>query len=220
MSPPLNDSQPPVRQTWYVRYGKRCLDAVAAALALVLLSPLLIAIAVLVKTSSPGPVLFRQQRVGRRFRPFWMLKFRTMVADAPLRGGPLTRGIKDPRITSLGHWLRTTKLDELPQLWNVLVGEMSLVGPRPEVPTYVEAFHDEYQTILTIRPGITDPASLKYSNEAALLEAAADPEQEYLIRILPDKLALARQYVDRVSLAYDLQLLLRTLLKPFSRSAA
>lgn len=188
---------------------KRALDLAVASLGLLLTSPLLLLAAAAVKCGSPGPVLFRQQRVGRGFRPFEILKFRTMVVDAPQRGAAITAG-GDPRITRVGRLLRKTKLDELPQLWNVLRGEMSLVGPRPEVPRYVELFRDDYAAILSVRPGITDPASIKFRNEAELLGQAADPEREYVERILPEKIALAREYLSRASVLYDLRLILAT----------
>ena len=193
---------------------KRTLDVVASALGLVLLSPILLLAAVAIRTTSRGPVFFRQERVGRSFRPFRIYKFRTMVADAPQLGGQLTAGA-DPRITRVGRLLRKSKIDELPQLINVLVGNMSLVGPRPEVPRYVEMFRDDYAYILSVRPGITDPASVKYRDEAAVLAGSDDPEREYVSRILPDKIALARQYIDQASLTYDLRLIGLTFLRLF-----
>jgi lipopolysaccharide/colanic/teichoic acid biosynthesis glycosyltransferase len=193
---------------------KRTFDVVVAALGLILSAPLWAVVALAIRCTSPGPVLFRQERVGRHFRPFQILKFRTMAVDAPQRGGQLTRGDRDPRITPLGRFLRRSKIDELPQLINVLCGEMSLVGPRPEVPKYVELFRADYAEILQVRPGLTDAASLKYRDEAALLGAAADPEAEYVARILPDKIALAKDYVRHRSLLGDVVLLLRT---PFGR---
>lgn len=189
---------------------KRALDLTAASLGLVLLSPLLAAVAVAVRFDSPGPILFRQWRIGRRFRPFEIYKFRTMVVDAAQRGRPLTAG-DDPRITRLGRLLRKTKIDELPQLVNVLRGEMSLVGPRPEVPTYVEMFRDDYTEILQVRPGITDLASLAYRDEASLLGQSDDPETEYVNRILPHKIALAKEYCRRSSFVLDLLVVIRTL---------
>jgi lipopolysaccharide/colanic/teichoic acid biosynthesis glycosyltransferase len=135
-----------------------------------------------------------------------------MTADADRRGGLITAGA-DPRITRVGRWLRKTKIDELPQLFNVLVGEMSLVGPRPEVPKFVEMFHDDYRVILSVRPGLTDPASVKYRDEATMLASSANPEQEYVDRILPDKIAIARSYLARASFAGDLAILARTLLR-------
>jgi lipopolysaccharide/colanic/teichoic acid biosynthesis glycosyltransferase len=189
---------------------KRALDLLLAGPGVVLLSPLLALAALLIVLDSPGPVFFRQTRVGRGFRPFHILKFRTMVPDAERLGGKLSIG-DDPRVTRVGRLLRRLKLDELPQLFNVLAGQMSLVGPRPEVPEYVERFRSEYAEILTVRPGMTDLASLKYRDESALLAAAADPEAEYLRVILPDKMRLAREYVRRSSVLLDLSLILRTL---------
>jgi len=186
------------------------LDLTLAGLGVVVLSPLLAAVAASVALDSPGPVFFRQVRVGRGFRPFRIIKFRTMVEDAARRGGPLSIGA-DPRVTRVGRGLRRLKLDELPQLFNVLAGDMSLVGPRPEVPEYVERYRADYADILTVRPGMTDLASLKYRDESALLAAAADPGAEYVRVILPDKIRLAREYVRRSSVLFDLSLILRTL---------
>jgi lipopolysaccharide/colanic/teichoic acid biosynthesis glycosyltransferase len=189
--------------------AKRLFDIVLAAVGLVLASPVLLLSAIAVKLSSPGPVLFKQQRMGKNFEPFPILKVRTMVADAPNRGAQITAGA-DPRITRVGAVLRKTKLDELPQLWNVLRGDMSFVGPRPEVPKYVELFRDDYRTVLSVRPGITDPASVRFRNESEILGQAADPEAEYVNRILPEKIALAKEYIARSSLGYDLRLLAET----------
>jgi lipopolysaccharide/colanic/teichoic acid biosynthesis glycosyltransferase len=191
---------------------KRFVDMVSAALGLLLLSPLLAILALLVRAGSSGPALFRQERMGRSFRPFQILKFRTMVQDAPQRGGPITFGA-DPRITPLGSLLRKTKLDELPQLINVLKGDMSLVGPRPEVPRYVEMFRADYAEILRVRPGITDLASIQYRDEAAVLGAAANPEEEYVCRVLPEKIRLAKEYVARRSLRLDVTIIFGTLFR-------
>jgi lipopolysaccharide/colanic/teichoic acid biosynthesis glycosyltransferase len=191
---------------------KRFFDIVVASMGLLLISPLLLAAAILVRLSSPGPVFFRQERIGRGGRPFFILKFRTMVQDAPKRGGPITFG-NDPRVTPVGKLLRKSKLDELPQLLNVLKGDMSLVGPRPEVPKYVEMFHRDYEEILRVRPGITDLASIKYSDEASVLGQAADPEKEYVDRVLPEKIRLAKEYVRRSSCCFDVAIILSTLLK-------
>lgn len=190
---------------------KRAFDVGVSLVGLILLAPLLLVVALAVRCTSPGPALFRQERMGRGFRPFRINKFRTMVADAPQRGAAITAG-NDPRITRVGHLLRKTKIDELPQLINVLVGEMSLVGPRPEVPRYVDLFRQDYAEVLSVRPGITDLASLKYRDETAILGAAADPDAEYVNRILPDKIALAKEYIARQSLALDLWIILQTLL--------
>jgi lipopolysaccharide/colanic/teichoic acid biosynthesis glycosyltransferase len=189
---------------------KRLLDVAASLAGLVLLSPLLLAVAAAVKLTSRGPVFFRQERVGRGFRPFRILKFRTMTVDAPQRGGAITVG-DDPRITRVGKFLRKTKIDELPQLLNVLKGDMSLVGPRPEVPRYVELFRDDYAEILQVRPGITDLASIRYRDEASVLARAADPEREYVERVLPEKIALAKEYVRRRSFRLDVTLIAQTL---------
>ncbi len=191
---------------------KRCVDVAASLGGLFLLSPLLLMIAALIRFTSPGPVFFRQLRVGRKMQPFEILKFRTMVVDADRRGPPLTAG-KDPRITGVGRWLRKTKLDELPQLINILKGDMSLVGPRPEVPKYVELHREDFESILVVRPGLTDLASIKYRDESEILSQSSDPEQEYVTTILPDKLALAKEYIERCSLRLDLWLILKTLFR-------
>ena len=191
--------------------SKRLFDLAASALALLLLAPLFALIALRVKLDSPGPVFFRQERVGRGGQPFRIHKFRTMVADAPQRGPALTVGA-DPRITRTGAWLRRTRLDELPQLIDVLQGRMSLVGPRPEVPRYVQHYPPGLrERALAVRPGITDPSSLAHLDEGALLAAAADPEREYIEAILPRKLQAAADYAERASLWTDLQVIARTL---------
>ena len=193
---------------------KRVFDLVVAFLGLSLLFPLLLLVAFLIKLDSPGPILFRQERMGKGFRPFLIYKFRTMVYDALHRGRPITVGA-DPRITRVGRILRKTKLDELPQLLNVLKGDMSFVGPRPEVRQYVELFRQDYEEILQIRPGITDLASLTYRHEAEILGRAEHPEEEYVQRILPDKIRLAKAYLRRSSLFFDVTLLGKTLLRLF-----
>jgi lipopolysaccharide/colanic/teichoic acid biosynthesis glycosyltransferase len=189
---------------------KRLVDLTVAAAGLVLLAPLLLVVALLVRLTSPGPVFFRQERIGRGFRPFHIYKFRSMVQDAPAKGSSVTFGA-DPRITRVGRFLRATKLDELPQLINVLLGDMSLVGPRPEVRKYVEMFRADYEEVLRVRPGVTDPASIKFRHEAELLGRAADPEREYVERILPEKLRLAKDYVRQSSFWYDIVIILRTI---------
>lgn len=193
---------------------KRLFDIVVSSLGLVLLSPLMTGAALLIKLDSKGPIFFRQERIGKRFVPFRIYKFRTMVQDAPQKGGPITFG-DDPRVTRVGRFLRKAKMDELPQLINVLKGEMSLVGPRPEVRPYVELFPKDYEEILKVRPGITDLASLKYRDEAATLERAENPEDEYLRRVLPDKIRLAKEYINKASFSFDLKLILRTIFKLF-----
>jgi lipopolysaccharide/colanic/teichoic acid biosynthesis glycosyltransferase len=193
---------------------KRGFDILIAATGLVALLPILIGVAVLIKCDSQGPVLFKQKRVGKGFRVFLIYKFRTMKENSELTGSPITIG-EDPRITRVGRFLRQAKIDELPQLINVLKGEMSLVGPRPELPRFVELFRHDYAEILTVRPGITDLASLKYRDEAALLEKAQSAEEEYVTRVLPDKISLARVYVQHASFFFDLSLIARTLIKLF-----
>ena len=190
---------------------KRLFDLTVAALALLALLPLFLVVALWVKLDSPGPVFFRQERVGRHGVPFLIHKFRTMAADAPARGLPLTVGA-DPRITRAGAFLRRTRIDELPQFIDVLQGAMSLVGPRPEVPRYVALYPPGLrERALSVRPGITDPASLAHIDEASLLARAADPEREYIDRILPAKVAQAASYAERATLATDVAVLLRTL---------
>ena len=189
---------------------KRTFDVCISSLSLLLLSPVLLAIAIAVKLDSAGPVFFRQERVGRGFRPFRIFKFRTMVVDAPLRGGQITSGHDDPRITRVGRFLRRWKLDELPQLLNVVAGEMSLVGPRPEVPRYVEMFRSDYADILRVRPGITDLASIKFRDEASLLSGKSNPEDTYVREILPAKVSLAHEYIAQASFGLDLRILFRT----------
>ena len=191
--------------------AKRLFDLAGAGLALLLLAPLLLLLALAIRLDSAGPVFFRQERVGRLGVLFRIHKFRTMRVDAPALGLPLTVG-RDARITRVGHWLRHYRLDELPQLMDVLLGRMSLVGPRPEVPRYVAHYPAALRArVLAVRPGITDPASLAHIDEAALLAAAADPEREYIERILPTKLALQAAYAEHATLWTDLAVLARTL---------
>lgn len=188
--------------------AKRLFDIVLSATGLVLLSPLLLAIAVWIKLDSPGPVFFRQERIGRHGVPFRIHKFRTMVHGG--QGALITVGA-DRRITRAGAFLRGFKFDELPQLIDVLQGTMSLVGPRPEVPRYVALYPETLRNkVLSVRPGITDVASLEYRDEGERLARAADPEHEYVHVVMPAKLQLAAQYVDHASLAFDLRLILRT----------
>jgi len=189
--------------------AKRGFDVVCAALGLVVLSPLFALLAALIKLGDGGPVFFRQQRMGYRGRPFRIWKFRTMVPDAERRGALLTADC-DPRITGVGRWLRRTKMDELPQLLNVLAGEMSLVGPRPEVPRYVALYTPAQRGVIDIVPGITDPASLAYRDEGRLLASAPDPERAYVNRIMPDKIRLNLEYARRATLWTDVAVILNT----------
>jgi lipopolysaccharide/colanic/teichoic acid biosynthesis glycosyltransferase len=193
---------------------KRLFDCSAALAGTLVMLPLWALVALLIKLDSPGPVVFRHRRIGRGFRPFVVYKFRTMAAGPAGRTTAITfGGTADRRVTRFGRILRKTKIDELPQLINVLKGEMSLVGPRPEVAEYVDLFRKDYEAILTVRPGMTDFASLKYRDEAALLARAADPVDEYVRRILPDKIRLGKDYVQRASLAVDLELIAKTIVR-------
>lgn len=189
---------------------KRCFDLVMAGLGLLLLLPMGLLIALVIKLSDGGPVFYAQIRVGRFGRPFQIRKFRSMVRDADKVGLPVTKE-GDPRITRIGRFLRRTKLDELPQLWNVLVGEMSFVGPRPEVSRYVEHYTPEQREILNYKPGITDIATLLFRNEETLLRGSHDVEQFYVQYCLPRKINLNRQYAKHASLARDFWIILQTL---------
>ncbi len=189
---------------------KRLFDLFCSALALVLLSPLMLAIALLIKREDGGPVFYRGLRVGRWGKPFRVYKFRTMVVNAERVGGPSTAE-RDPRITRLGKALRKYKLDELPELINVLVGEMSIVGPRPEVPQYIAMLSEEESEILDLRPGITDWATLWNSDEGAVLAESADPDRAYLEKIRPTKLRLQLEYARKHTLLVDLSIVARTL---------
>ena len=197
--------------------AKRLFDLVGACAALLLLLPVFLLIGLAIRLDGPGSVFFRQVRVGQGGRPFRIHKFRTMLADAQTPGPLVTVG-RDVRITRVGHVLRHYRLDELPQFIDVLQGSMSLVGPRPEVPHFVAHYPPDLKArVLSVRPGITDPASLVYLDEASQLAAAQDPERDYIERILPAKLALQAAYADGASLASDLRVLGRTLRMLVSR---
>src|SRR5712692_2131438 len=193
------------------RFLKRALDLAVSSAALALGAPLLLLIGGAIKLTSSGPILFLQERVGRGGRRFRIWKFRTMVDGAPGQGPAITAS-GDPRVTRLGHWLRRSKLDELPQLVNVWLGDMSLVGPRPEVPRYVESYSAEDRSVLSIRPGITDLASIVFRDEESVLAQYPDRERAYVEVLLPRKLALGRKYLRQQKFTGDIALLLRTLL--------
>ncbi len=197
---------------------KRSVDLVGSALGLLLILPLIPVLAILIYVTSPGPILYRAQRVGRDGRPFTVYKFRSMVLDAD-RAGPGVTGAGDSRITSVGRFLRQTKLDELPQLFNVLRGDMSLVGPRPEDPRYVALYTPQERAVLTVRPGITSLASIRYRHEEALL-AADDWETQYVHDLLPKKLQMDLTYVRDRSLMLDLRILMATLVALAQRKPA
>jgi lipopolysaccharide/colanic/teichoic acid biosynthesis glycosyltransferase len=190
---------------------KRLFDILFSAFVLLGLSPLLVAIAIWVKLTSPGPVFFRQSRVGQHGKEFKIFKYRTMVIDAQSKGPQITIGA-DSRITAAGVLLRKYKLDELPQFLNVLRGEMSVVGPRPEVPRYVSLYPANLRsTVLSVRPGITDSASVTYRSESELLAQSANPEKTYVDDILPKKLQMYKSYVENQSLLGDLLIIIRTI---------
>jgi lipopolysaccharide/colanic/teichoic acid biosynthesis glycosyltransferase len=192
------------------RMAKRMFDIVVAAVALLLVAPLLLAAALAVRLDSPGPALFRQDRVGRGGRLFRIHKLRTMRLDAAQRGPGVTVG-DDERITRVGRWLRGRRIDELPQFIDVLKGDMSLVGPRPELPRYVARYPAALKTrVLAVRPGMTDPATLDHVDEATWLARSDDPERTYVQDILPAKLAAQAAYAERATLATDIVVLLRT----------
>lgn len=191
---------------------KRLTDVVGAVMGIVLLTPVWLFVALVIALDDGRPVIFRQQRVGLAGRMFDVLKFRTMVRNAEQQGQLTTSG-RDPRITRSGRWLRKYKLDELPQLFNVLKGDMSLVGPRPEVQFYVDRYNAHQQKVLTVRPGITDPASLTFIDENELLATADDPQRMYLDEILPRKVALQLDYVENRSFWGDLKIIGLTVLR-------
>ena len=189
---------------------KRGIDVVTAAFGVVVLAPVLLVVAVAVKLEDGGPMFYRGVRVGRHGQPFRMVKFRTMVVNADQIGGASTAD-DDPRITRVGRKIRRLKLDELPQFFNVLKGEMSLVGPRPEVPQEVACYTEEERELLSVRPGITDWASIRFRDEGAILKGSADPHETYLRVIRPEKMRLGLEYVRARSLETDMRILAATL---------
>jgi lipopolysaccharide/colanic/teichoic acid biosynthesis glycosyltransferase len=197
---------------------KRLLDFTASALGLVILSPVFLLLALLIKFHDGGPVFFAQRRMGRGGKSFRMLKFRSMIVDAAQKGPQLTVGA-DRRITPVGRVLRATKLDELPQLWNVMRGEMSLVGPRPEVEAYVRLYTEEQQRVLHLKPGITDPASFAFFDESKLLAQAADPERFYREQLMGEKIRINLEYARRANVITDVILILATIVKAFGLHA-
>lgn len=193
---------------------KRLFDIVASGLGLLILSPLLSVLALWVALGSKGGVFYRQQRVGKDGKMFKLLKFRSMYTDSD-RKGLLTVGTRDARITKAGYYLRKYKLDELPQLLNVLVGEMSIVGPRPEVEKYVNLYNDEQRRVLLVKPGITDYASLQYFDENDLLAQSKDPEHTYITEVMPAKLKLNQKYIAEAGLVTDLKVIFKTIARIF-----
>lgn len=188
---------------------KKLFDIVASGLGLIVLSPLFLIIAIWIKLDSKGPVFYRQVRVGMDNKDFRIFKFRSMRVGSD-KGSLVTIGGRDPRVTRSGYWIRKFKLDELPQLINVFIGDMSLVGPRPEVRHYVDYWTPEQMHVLDVRPGITDPASIKFRNENELMEKADDPEKYYIEVIMQEKIKLYLEYVEKHSFLYDIGLIFKT----------
>lgn len=188
---------------------KRLFDIIASGLGLIVLSPLFAVLAVWIKADSRGPVFYRQTRVGKDNKDFRLYKFRSMRPDSD-KLGLITVGGHDPRVTRSGYYIRKYKLDEFPQLINVFIGDMSLVGPRPEVRKYVDMYTHEQMRVLSVRPGITSLASIRYRNENDILAAAEDPDRCYIEKVMPDKLAIDLEYVDRATLWNDIQLIFST----------
>jgi len=191
---------------------KRLVDIIFSAIGLILLFPFFCIVALWVKLDTPGPIFFRQVRVGQDGKTFRIFKFRTMVADAESTGHQITVG-EDLRITRSGRFLRRYKLDELPQLVNVFIGDMSLVGPRPEVPRYVEMFEDAYKIVLGVKPGITDFAAIEFSNEEEVLKKYDSPEEGYIKEVLPRKIELYKKYLEEKCFRTDIKLIILTLKK-------
>lgn len=188
---------------------KRLFDIIASGLGLIVLSPLFAVLAVWTKADSKGPVFYRQTRVGRHNKDFRLYKFRSMRPDSD-KLGLITVGGHDPRVTRSGYYIRKYNLDEFPQLINVFIGDMSLVGPRPEVRKYVDMYTPEQMRVLTVRPGITSLASIRYRNENDILAAAEDPDRCYIEKVMPDKLAIDLEYVDRATLWNEIKLIFST----------
>lgn len=193
---------------------KRIFDIFCSFFGLLVLSPLLLIVALLVATTSRGGVFYKQVRVGKDFCNFKILKFRSMRPDSDKKG-LLTVGSKDNRVTKVGYFIRKYKIDELPQLINVLVGDMSFVGPRPEVPKYVEMYNNEQRKVLSVRPGITDYASIEYRNENDILAKSDNPEQTYIDEVMPAKLKLNLRYISEMSFKTDLKIIFGTIFKIF-----
>lgn len=190
-------------------FFKRCFDIFASLFGLLFLAIPFVFIAIAIKTSSKGPVYFRQERVGKNGKLFRIFKFRTMVSDAESKGMQITVGA-DSRITKVGKFLRKTKIDELPQLINVLLGQMSFVGPRPEVPRYVELYTDYQRNVLRIKPGITELASIIYKDENEVLAQSDDPEKSYIEEIMPKKIEINMEYIQKMNVFYDIKLIFKT----------
>ena len=198
-----------VKRKWFSRFLKRCFDIFVSIVFLALLSPLFLILSLLVAFSSKGPIFFRQDRITTYCKHFKILKFRTMVVDAEKKGLQIT-GSNDPRITKVGKFLRKTRLDEIPQLLNVLFGQMSFVGPRPEVPHYVERYQPEWYATLLVKAGVTCEASIKFKDEDEMLKGSLNPDTDYVRKVLPVKLGFDCNYIKRFNLIYDMHLMWKT----------
>lgn len=201
-----------MQNSFYLRYGKRLFDIIFSSSAIVILSPVFLVISLMILMSSKGEIFYRQIRIGKDFKPFVLYKFRTMIKDAD-KIGPLVTKDSDPRITKIGKILRKTKLDELPQFINVLKGDMSIVGPRPEVEKYVNARKEDYKVILSIKPGITDYATILFRDEEDIMAKYENVEESYLNVVLPQKIALYKKYIDEISFRADIKIIAKTMLK-------
>ena len=197
-------------------FFKRVFDIFASSIGLIIFAIPMIIISIFIKLTSKGPVFFRQIRVGKDNKDFKIFKFRTMVADADKKGNNITVS-NDKRITGIGSFLRNTKLDEIPQLINVFLGQMSFVGPRPDVREYIDLYDDIQKNILKIKPGITSTASIKYRNEAEILGRSEDPEKMYIEEVMPEKIKLSLKYIEDMGFFYDLGLIFKTIFKIFDR---
>ena len=195
---------------FYTLFGKRAFDILASLIGLICLLPVFFTIAIAVKVTSKGPIFYVQERLGKNFRPFKMLKFRSMVINNA-QNHSLVTAKRDARITPLGSLLRAYKLDELPQLLNVLKGDMSLVGPRPEVERYINHYKSDYEFILKIKPGITDNAAIAFKNEEDILQKYDNPQDAYIQKIMPQKIQLYKNYINNISFFSDIKLILKTI---------
>lgn len=201
-----------LRQRKFKIAGKRIFDIIMSLIGLTILGIPLIIIAIIIKITSKGPIFYRQVRVGKNNKDFRIFKFRTMIVDADKKGMLITVG-EDKRVTGIGKFLRKTKIDELPQLINVLIGEMSFVGPRPEVRKYVDLYNEFQENVLKLKPGITDLASIEYRDESTLLGQSENPEKTYIEEIMPKKLKINLEYIEKISVFYDIKLIFLTLFR-------
>ena len=201
-----------MQNKFYLKYGKRIFDFFSSLIGIFLFLLFYFIIGILIKIEDKGPVLYKSKRIGQNFKPFFLLKFRSMIVNAD-KIGPLITKEKDPRITKIGKFLRKTKIDEFPQLFNVLKGEMSIVGPRPEVEKYISYFKKDYKKILSIKPGITDYAAIEFRNEEEILDKFENIEESYIKEILPQKINLYKKYLNEVGFITDLNIIFKTIWK-------